>query len=297
MTRVAAAAKGLCRRSAIALDLAPAIWQVIQMRKENGNDTGSTIKSVHTALGLLDLVGAARGGARVTDLAEKTGLGKASVSKMLSTLAAHGYVRRDPVSRSYVLGYKLIELSTRLIESIDIRRAARPALEELEATTNEVINLATYHNGDLIYIDKYEGTKSLRMHSKIGGRAGWTYTSVGKVVYAFLPSQEQAYILDGLDFAPHTPASITDREAFLKETAEAGKRGYALDLEENELGIVCVGAPVFDYSGKVVGGVSISSPTVRSDKERLQSLAVLLVKACRDISVALGHSGGLTPQA
>ncbi len=262
------------------------------MKHENSNDTGSTIKSVHTALRLLDLVGATRGGARVTDLAEKTGITKASISKMLSTLAMHGYVRRDPASRQYFLGYKLIELSTRLIESIDIRRAARPALEELEAATNEVINLASYQNGDLIYIDKYEGTKSLRMHSKIGGRAWWTYTAVGKVVFAFLPEQEQAYILDGLTFEPRTPRSITTRGVFLAEIAEAKKLGYALDLEENELGIVCVGAPVFDYSGKVVGGVSISSPTVRSSKEHQAELTTLLVRACKNISGALGFRKG-----
>jgi DNA-binding IclR family transcriptional regulator len=226
----------------------------------------------------------------VKDLSERTGINKASVSKMLSTLAVHGYVRRDPASRRYLLGYKLIELSTRLIESFDIRQAARPMLEKLEAITNEVINLAIYRNGDLIYIDKYEGTKSLRMHSKIGGRAGWTYTSVGKAVFAHLPEPERAYILDGLDFAPHTPYSMTRREDFLEQVEEAGKTGYALDMEENELGIVCVGAPVFDYSGKVVGGVSISSPTVRSNRERLLDLSSLLCAACREISSALGYN-------
>ncbi len=259
------------------------------MKNENGNDACNTVKSVRTALTLLDLVGAARGGARVTDLAAMSGIGKASVSKMLSTLAAEGYVRRDPVSRTYFLGYKLVELSTTLIEGIDIRRAARPALEVLETAVNEVINLATYHNGDLIYIDKYEGTKSLRMHSIIGGRAGWTYTSVGKAVFAFLPAQEQAYILDSLSFAPRTKASITDREVYLGEVREARRLGYALDLEENVEGIVCVGAPVFDYSGKVVGGVSISIPTVRGDKKYLHDLAVLLLEACGEISLALGR--------
>ncbi len=258
------------------------------MNREKDKGGGSTIKSVSTALGLLDLVAASRGGARVTDLARQSGLGKAGVSKILSTLAAAGYVRRDPVAHTYFLGYRLIELSTRLIESIDIRRVARPVLEALEETANEVINLASYHNGELIYIDKYEGTKTLRMHSVIGGRAGWSYTSVGKVVFAFLPRQEQAYILDSLHFEPRTGASITSREAYLAETAEARRFGYALDLEENVEGIVCVGAPVFDYSGKVVGGVSISAPTVRGGRERLMELAALLLRSCGDISAALG---------
>lgn len=261
------------------------------MKSENGNRPGTTVKSLRSALQLLELVGRERGGARVKDLAALSAINTASVSKMLSTLAAQGFVRRDDVTRRYFLGYKLIELSTRLIESLDIRAAARPVLEELERSTNEVINLAVYHIGDLIYIDKYEGTKSLRMHSKIGGKADWVNTAVGKAVFANLPEHEKAYLLEGFDFAPKTPASITSRDVFMAQLSEVLDKGYAVDAEENEIGILCTGAAVFDYSGKPVGAVSISWPVVRGGQERLHALQAPLREACAEISRSMGFQG------
>jgi DNA-binding IclR family transcriptional regulator len=261
------------------------------METGNGPGAGSTVKSLRTALRLLELVGRERNGARVKDLAAASGVNTASVSKMLSTLAAQGFVRKDGATQRYFLGFKLIELGTRLIETLDIRAAARPVLEELEKATNEVINLAAYHIGDLIYIDKYEGTKSLRMHSKIGGRADWVNTAVGKAVFANLPEHEKAYLLESFAFAPKTPASITSREVFLAQISEVLERGYAVDVEENEMGILCVGAAVFDYSNKPVGAVSISWPVVRGGLERLSTLQAPLRGACAAVSRAMGHRG------
>lgn len=258
------------------------------MGTDSGKGPVSAVKSLDAALGLLELVGKTRGGARVKDLSAASGVNVASVSKMLSTLAARGFVRRDDATRRYFLGFRLIELGTRLIESLDIREAARPILTELESATNEVINLASYHIGDLIYIDKYEGTKSLRMHSKIGGRADWVNTAVGKAVFANLPEHEQAYLLDNFVFSAKTPHSITSREVFLAQISEVRERGYAVDVEENEIGILCVGAPVCDYSGKPVGAVSISWPVVRGGLERLSVLHEPLCRACAAISRAMG---------
>ena len=252
-------------------------------------DSGSTVKSLRSALRLLELVGKERNGARVKDLAAISGVNPASVSKMLSTLAAQGFVRRDAATRRYFLGFKLIELGTVLIESLDIRSVARPVLQDLEAATNEVINLAAYHVGDLIYIDKYEGTKSLRMHSKIGGRADWVNTAVGKAVFADLPDHEKAYLLEKFSFTPKTPASITSREVFLAQISEVHEKGYAVDVEENEMGILCVGAAVFDYSGNPVGAVSISWPVVRGGLKRLETLQKPLREACAVISKAMGY--------
>ena len=259
------------------------------MNTADKTGSGSTVKSLRSALNLLELVGKERNGARVKDLATASGMNPASVSKMLSTMAAQGFVRRDGATRRYFLGFKLIELGTVLIESLDIRTAARPALQGLETATNEVINLAAYHIGELIYIDKYEGTKSLRMHSKIGGRADWVNTAVGKAVFADLPDHEKAYLLEKFTFNPKTPASITNREVFLAQISEVREKGYAVDVEENEIGILCVGAAVFDHSASPVGAVSISWPVVRGGLERLATLQKPLREACSAISRGMGY--------
>lgn len=259
------------------------------MEAENAAErSDGSIKSVGKALEILGCVGEYPDGAGVKELSERLAINKATVSKMLSTMAAYGCVRKDEDTRRYRLGYRLVELSSRLIESIDIRTEARPFLKALERKINEVINLAIYRNGEIIYIDKFEGTKSLRMHSRIGGRASFTYTSVGKVVLAFLPESERGYLMETLALEPRTRHSIIDRPAFIEQLKEIRLRGYALDLEENEEGIVCVGAPLFDFSKRVVGAVSISCPTVRTGMERLLALGDDLLEVCTRISAACG---------
>lgn len=256
---------------------------------ENGTEkTDFGIRSVGKALEILNCVSEYADGASVGKIAERLSINKATVSKMLSTMAAYNCVRKDEETRRYHLGYRLVELSSRLIESIDIRTEARPFLKNLERRINEVINLAIYRNGEVVYIDKFEGTKSLRMHSRIGGRASFAYTSVGKAVLAFLPDSEREYLLENMVLEPRTRHSIVDRGVFLKQLGDTRAKGYALDLEENEEGIVCVGAPVFDFSRRVVAAVSISCPTVRTGMERLLSLGGDLLETCGRISAACG---------
>lgn len=247
------------------------------------------VKSLVKALDILECVADSPDGAGVSEVSLRLGINKASVSKMLSTLATRRFVRKDPETRRYRLGYRLVELSARLIESIDIRAEARPHLKALERTINEVINLAVYHNGEVIYVDKFEGTKSLRLHSRIGGRASLTCTSVGKVLLAFLPEPERRYLMDAAAPERRTHLSVATWEELAGQFAEIRKQGYALDLEENMEGVVCVGAPIFDYSGKVVGAVSVSCPTVRGDMPRLLELKDRLLEACTRISADCGY--------
>jgi len=112
---------------------------------------------------------------------------------------------------------------------------------------------------------------------------------VGKAVFAGLPDHEKAYLLERFTFAPKTPASITSREVFLAQIHEVLEKGYAVDVEENVIGILCVGAAVFDYSGMPVGAVSISWPAERGGRERLETLQEPLRKTCTVISRAMGY--------
>ena len=248
------------------------------------------IKSLGKALDILICVGESSEGVGVTEISHKLDINKATVSKVLSTLAARRFVRKDAQTRRYRLGYRLVELGMRLIESIDLRATAYPHLKALERTVNEVINLAVCHNGEIIYVDKFEGTKSLRLHSRIGGRASLTCTSVGKVLMAFLPEPERRDLREAHPGVERrTVHSVSTWEEFAAQCEEIRRDGYALDREENVEGIVCVGAPVFDYSRKVVGAVSVSCPTVRCGQSRLMELKDRLLEACTRISADCGY--------
>lgn len=164
----------------------------------------SIIQSVDRALHILDMVSRKREGCGVTELSIALPLNKTSVFRMLSTLKRHGLVEQDPETERYKIGYKVLELSGRLLDSIDLRAEARPYLRELENLTNEVIHLVIYNRGEVVYIEKLEGNETLRMHSKVGNRAPMHCTGVGKVILAHLPREEAQDVIDQCELTRHT---------------------------------------------------------------------------------------------
>jgi IclR family transcriptional regulator, KDG regulon repressor len=259
------------------------LLEVNKMEKEN------LVKSVSRALHIIDIVSSEKDGLGVTEIAKQMDINKSSVYRILSTLVQYGYIEQDKETERYKLGYKFLDISSKLLESIDLRREAKPYLRELEKETNEVIHLVVYDQGEVIYIEKLEGTETLRMHSKVGKRAPMHCTGVGKAILAHLPLNVVLEIIERKGLPKHTDFTITDRDALLKELEKVKQKGYALDLEENEYGIRCIAVPIFDYSGNVVAAVSISGPTIRMTDERIEKLQERIRYIGSQISERLGY--------
>ncbi|WP_409290266.1 IclR family transcriptional regulator [Peribacillus sp. SCS-37] len=252
------------------------------------------VKSVSRALDIITLVSLKKGGLGVTEIANQIDINKSSVYRILSTLVQYGYIEQDSETGRYKLGYKFLEISSKLLESIDLRAEARPYLQELENLTNEVIHLVVYDQGEVVYIEKLEGNETLRMHSKVGKRAPMHCTSVGKAILAYLPSNVVIDILDRKGMPMHTDKTITNKDRFLQELIEVKKRGYALDLEENEYGITCIAVPIFDHLGKVIAAVSISGPTLRMADQRMLQLQAQMLHIGKEISKRLGFESRIS---
>lgn len=249
----------------------------------------NVVKSVSRALDIIALVGMKKGGLGVTEIANQIDINKSSVHRTLSTLVQYGYIEQDTETGKYKLGLKFLDISSKLLESIDLRTEAKPFLQELENKTNEVIHLVVYDQGEVVYIEKLEGNETLRTHSKVGKRAPMHCTSVGKAILSYLPESDVIAILKRKGMPYHTDHTITSTEEFLRELKQIRQRGYALDLEENEYGITCIAAPVFDHLGNVVAAVSISGPTTRMTTERLNQLGPIMIQTSQQISARLGH--------
>ncbi|RAK16621.1 IclR family transcriptional regulator [Anoxybacillus vitaminiphilus] len=247
------------------------------------------VKSVSRALDIIGIVSSEKNGLGVTEIAKQMDINKSSVYRILSTLVQYGYMEQDEETSRYKLGYKFLEMSSKLLESIDLRKEAKPYLQQLEKETNEVIHLVVYDQGEVIYIEKLEGTETLRMHSKVGKRAPMHCTAVGKAILAHLPSNVVLDILERKGMPKHTDKTITNQDEFLKELAQVKQKGYALDLEENEYGIRCIAVPIFDHAGKVVAAVSISGPTIRMTDERIKQLQPRMLQIGKQISARLGY--------
>jgi IclR family transcriptional regulator, KDG regulon repressor len=249
----------------------------------------NTVKSVSRALDIINIVSLKKDGLGVTEIAKQMDINKSSVYRILSTLARYGYIEQDEETGRYKLGYKFLEVSSKLLESIDLRAEAKPYLRELENDTNEVIHLVVYDQGEVVYIEKLEGTETLRMHSKVGKRAPMHCTSVGKAILAHLPSSVVLDILERKGMPMHTDKTITDWDVFLQELIQVKQKGYALDLEENEYGIRCIAVPIFDHLGKVIAAVSVSGPTIRMTDERIEQLQTRMLQIGKQISARLGY--------
>ncbi|WP_046175257.1 IclR family transcriptional regulator [Domibacillus indicus] len=252
------------------------------MEREN------VVKSVARALDIIEIVSLSRSGLGVTEIANQMDINKSSVFRTLATLEQYGYIEQNEETGRYRIGYAFLNISSKLLDSLDVRAEAQRVLRQLETETNEVVHLVVYDRGEVVYIEKLDGYEALRMHSKVGKRAPVHCTSVGKAILAHLPSSEVIEILNRKGLPAHTEHTITTKEEFLKELADVKKKGYALDLEENEAGIRCIAAPVFDHTGAVAAAVSISGPTLRMTDERLIPLRQRMIQAGREISKRLG---------
>ncbi|MDM5338447.1 IclR family transcriptional regulator [Fictibacillus enclensis] len=248
------------------------------------------VKSVSRALDIITLVSLKKGGLGVTEIAKQIDINKSSVYRILSTLVLYGYIEQDKETGRYKLGYKFLEVSTKLLESIDLRGEAKPFLQELEDETNEVVHLVVFDQGEVVYIEKLDGNETLRMHSKVGKRAPMHCTSVGKAILASLPANEVVEILQRKGMPKHTDKTITDKDLFLEELNQVRQKGYALDLEENETGITCIAVPIYDHLGTVAGAVSISGPTLRMTNERLEQLKPRMQQIGIQLSARLGYT-------
>ncbi|HEY3708735.1 MAG TPA: IclR family transcriptional regulator [Amycolatopsis sp.] len=242
-------------------------------------------QSLDRALTLL--AGLAQGAKTLDQLAEEVGVHKTTVLRLLRTLESHHFVRREG-TRYYRLGSALFDLASQALEDRDVRRSSAEALAALNERTGHTVHLATYEDGEVVYIDKYEGRHSVRMYSRIGKRAPLHCTAVGKVLVSAMPRERREALARSIDYVVLTPNTISSPEAYLTELDKVAERGYAVDNAEHEDFIHCVAAPIRGGGGEVLAAASMSVPKVLLDYEGLLALVPELLAAAKEASV---HSG------
>ena len=239
-------------------------------------------KSLAKLFEIIEAVGGTRSGMKGRDIAAKTGYPVSTTFRMLKFLAERGYLRSE--SSLYTLGPGLIRLGAIASSQNPLLRISRPFLEELSAKTMETVHLAELHNDSVVYIDKVEGSRSVRMISLIGSRGPLYCTGVGKVILAHLPENRLDPLLDGMVLTPYTKHTIRSKKQLRKNLEEIRRQGYAVDDCEHELGVFCIAAPILDYSGNIVAGISISGSELYL-RPRRSDLALLVRKTAQEISL------------
>ena len=255
-----------------------------------GSMASSTSTTVAKAIHIVEILASkADVGITLAELSSLINMPKSSTHRYLGTLLELGLAERKNGDR-YCLGAKVIEIAGVFLAKSDLKNESQVVMTELAEKTGETIHLAVPSAREVVYIAKIESPHALGMSSHIGSRLPMYCTSLGKAILAFSDSDLlEAVLSDGLKArTTHTNTSPT---ALRTELINIRSQGFALDDEENEPGIRCVGAPVLDYSGKAIAAISISGPGERITIERAMELGLLVRESTRRVSKRWGYTG------
>jgi DNA-binding IclR family transcriptional regulator len=223
---------------------------------------------------------------RLADIAAETGLAKSTVHRILQSLVGWGFARADG-NGGYLPGPRILTLAGRVMNRFDPVRHAAPALRDLRDTTGLPVHFAIRNGDEAVYVEKLEGSRPYQMRSRIGMSIPLHTTAIGKAVLAHLSPAEVTDIVARTGLTRMTEKSIGSVAALRRQLDEARERGYAVDAGENDPGICCVGAAVFDHTGAAMGGVSVSALTFDLDVAD-PGLIAAVTGAARAASLALG---------
>jgi DNA-binding IclR family transcriptional regulator len=257
------------------------------------------IQSIERAVSILNAFSPEDPELGVTELAERLGLHKSTVHRFMVNLDAAGLVERNPRTGRYRLGLRIFELGGLVMQQMNLWDEALPFLEGLVHDTGETGHLAVLDGGEAIYIERVEARRALRVPSAIGRGYPAHATNLGKVLLADLPRERVEQIVAERGLAAYTPHTITDLQRLEAELERIRALGYAIDNEEYDEGLRCIGAPVRDHSGYVVAALGIGGPVTRITPDRVDELADLVMTAARGLSRRLGahRSGAYAPAA
>ena len=245
------------------------------------------VQSLDRALEILRLLGS-EPEMRVTDLARRLEVHKSTVFRLLSTLQEHGLVEQNPTTEKYRLGYGLVRLAGAVVAELDLARASRSVLEELAVRTGETVNLAILQGDQVVNIDQIAAPNLVVNVNWVGKQTPLHATSNGKVLLAYLAEEERRRLLSR-PLPRLTPRTITDPRMLEKQLRRILTDGYAFTLEELELGLNAVAAPVYAADGRVQAAVSVAGPSYRVTPQRLSELGEMTKDAGAAISRRMGY--------
>ena len=267
---------------------------LLPAERPDGDKTRSAgppfVESVRRALRILRCFSLETAELGVSDIARQLGMHKSTVYRLLGTMEAEGFVHQIDTGR-YVLGWRLFELGGAVKGWSSTRTVVTRHLASLVAATSETAHLAVFDEGSVLYIEKVESTRPLRMPSAVGKRVPAHCTALGKVFLANLAPQESLSAIRR-PLARYTPKTIVDPDRLREELETVRVEGYAVDREEMEEGLMCLAAPICDDRGAVAAAISISGPS-----SRIEPRLAAHVESIRAASSALSAELGAAARA
>lgn len=223
----------------------------------------------------------------VTEISKKLDIHKSTTFGIIATLSANGILEKNNNTGKYRLGLELYRLGTKV--NMTLKKLAFPYLEELANRYQETANLVIMKDTSVMYLEKVEGSYSMRINTLVGGEKPAYCTAVGKAILAFLNEKDLEEIIKKLKFDRYTPSTIVDENILREALEEIRTRGYAEDCEELELGLCCVAAPIFNQYKIPFAAISVSGPSTRMNDDTSKEIASVLIELANQISRKLGY--------
>lgn len=252
--------------------------------------SGTIIQSLQRGLAILELVAKDSGGLTMAEISRSIGLHTSTTFHLLRTLTSLGYLAQDETTRVYRLGSKVFHLAASAWTEVQLLNVSSPLLAEMAKETGETSHLAVFEHGEVIVINKIDGSSPVRLSERVGYPRPAHCTAIGKVLLAHLPEMELRAFLSKGELRPLTPRTITAAAILEQELARVREQGYAFDDEEFSQGIRCLAAPVRNFTGRVVAAIGISGPVWRISLDRVAQLTELVKAMGLRLSRQLGHA-------
>lgn len=259
------------------------------------NKADYIVQSVVKALSIMEALAESEEDLGATELSQKLGMQKSSVIRVLHTIEQRGYVEKNAETGNYRIGLKAFEMGQAYRQQLGLFAASRPVLRDLVSKCDESAYIAVLRGTNVVYLDVVQTSKPLRMASRVGSITPAFCTAVGKIQLAYQPPSALDNILQRTKLTPLTEKTIVDPRILREQLADIAAKGYAMDDEEFEIGVRCLGSPIWDHHRHVIAGLSISGPVSRFSPERIRDeLLPLLLSASQEISRRLGYDVGKT---
>jgi IclR family acetate operon transcriptional repressor len=267
----------------------------VAQKRQSTNDphqktaSSTVVKALHVLEQLAELCDANPQGASVSEIARLSGDHPSSVCKHLAAFQQYGLVEQDEATSRYRVGSYSLRLASVALKTMNIRDRAAPSLRKLAELSGETIHLVIRDGLRVVYIDKVESSKTIRMHSQVGLRNPMYCTGVGKALLAYSPSAlTDAVIAEGL--VPFTRHTLSTPGTLLSDLEQIRLRGYSIDNGEHETEVRCVAAAVFNHLKEPAAAISISGPEWRMTEERITPAGELIRETALELSAKLGYT-------
>ncbi len=247
----------------------------------------SPVASVDRALRILTVVGSASRGLSLDELAGRLDIPKSSLHRILAALKYRGFIAQPEPGGSYFLGTELLATAFRFYDVLDLRALIHPLLARLTGELRETTHMAVLDGAEVVYHDKIQASHTITISSVIGGRNPAHATGVGKALLAWTYPTDEAVRAWAALWAPLkavTPNTITSVPRLAEELAAVRERGYALDMEENEIGVRCAAVPIFLGRPVPATAVSVTVLGARAQAGRLAEIGEFLRRTVADWS-------------